>query len=57
MHVQIKAWSDPDQLGAEGPGDRDGSSLRIVPEIRCVALHTDPRQVHPRLTGGKNKQI
>lgn len=36
--------------------DRDGSSWNI-PEIRCAALHTDPRQVSPRLTGGKNEQI
>lgn len=35
---------------------RDGSSWNI-PEIRCAALHTDPRQVSPRLTGGKDEQI
>lgn len=28
---------------------------RKVPEIRCAVLHTDPRQVSPRLTGGKER--
>lgn len=50
MHVQIiKAWSDPDRLGADG----DGSSWNVF-------QRSDARRyilLAPRLTGGKDEQI
>ena len=36
----------PTSSGPTDHGDRDGSGWN-VPEIRCAALHTDPRQVSP----------
>lgn len=55
MHVQIRAWWDPDQLqGRQTTAKRDGSSCN-VPEIQWVALHTDPRQFSPK-THGRSKR-
>ncbi|CAB1456596.1 unnamed protein product [Pleuronectes platessa] len=54
--LQSSCWSDQQtSVDLTDHGDRDGSGWN-VPEIRCVALQTDPQRVSPsRITDRRKK--